>query len=58
MNKQCNDQGLTKPLQRTYSIESMDSDTDHIVATLNLEEITNNKTWNHLTGKIDKLALY
>ena len=40
--KQYNAQGLTKPLQRTYSIESMDSDTDCIVASLNLEEIINN----------------
>ena len=26
INKQCNAQGSTKPLQRTYGIESMDSD--------------------------------
>ena len=38
--KQCNAQGSTKPLQRTYSIE-MDSDTDCVVASLNLEEIIN-----------------
>ena len=37
--KQSNAQQPTKPLQRTYSIESMDSDTDRIVASLNLEEI-------------------
>ena len=36
-NKQSNAQGSTKPQQRTYSIESMDSDTDHVVASLNLE---------------------
>ena len=40
--KQCNAQGSTKPLQRTYSIESTDSDMDCIVASLNLEEIINN----------------
>ena len=50
MYKQCNAQGLTKYLQRSYSIESMDSDTESIVANLNLEDITNNyNTWNHLT---------
>ena len=41
-SKQCNAQRLTKSLQRTYSIESMDSDTDHIFANLNLEEVLNN----------------
>ena len=41
--KQCNTQGLTKPLQRTYRIESMNSDTDCIVASLNLEEVLNDK---------------
>ena len=40
--KQCNAQGSTKPLQWTYSIESMDSDTDRVVASRNLEEIINN----------------
>ena len=40
--KQCNVQGSTKPQQRTYSIESMDSDTYRIVASLNLEEVLNN----------------
>ena len=40
--KHCNAQGSTKPLQRTYSIESMDSKTDCIVASLNLEEVSNN----------------
>ena len=40
--KQYNAQGSTKPLQRTYSIESMDSDTDYVVASLNVEEIINN----------------
>ena len=49
MNKQSNAQGSTKSLQRSYSIESMDSDTDCIVASFDLEGITNNyKTWNHL----------
>ena len=37
--KQYSTQGLTKPLQRTYSIESMDTDTDCVVASLNLEEM-------------------
>ena len=48
----CHVQGTTKPLQRTYSIESMDSDTDRIVTIV--EEIINNyNTWNHLTvGKL------
>ena len=52
--KQYNAQGSTKPLQRTYSIESMDSDTACVVAGLNLKEIINNyNTWNHLTvGKL------
>ena len=46
---QCNAQGSTKSLQRSYSVESMDSDTDCIVASLNLEGITYNyNTWNHL----------
>ena len=52
--KQFNSQQPTKPLQKTYSIESMDSDTDRVVARLNLEEIIKNyNTWNHLTlGKL------
>ena len=41
MNKQCHAQGLTKCLQRPYSIECMNSDTDHIVTNLTLEDITN-----------------
>ena len=50
MNEQSNAQGTSKSLQRSYSIESMDSDTNCIVASLDLEAITNNsKTWNHLT---------
>ena len=40
--KQCNAQGPTKSLQSTYSIESMDSDTDRIVSSLNLKEVSNN----------------
>ena len=40
--KPSNSQQPTKPLQRTYSVESMDSDTDRVVACLNLEEITKN----------------
>ena len=42
INKHCNAQGSTKPLQRTYSVESMDSDTDCAVARLLLEEVLNN----------------
>ena len=42
MNKQSNAQGSTKSLQRSYSIESMDSDTDCIVAGLDLEGIIDN----------------
>ena len=40
--KPCNALESTKPLQRTYSIESMDSDTYRVVASLNLEELLNN----------------
>ena len=40
--KPSNSQPPAKPLQRTYSIESMDSDTDRVVASLNLEEIIKN----------------
>ena len=40
--KPSNSQQPTKPLQRTYCIESMDSDTDRLVASLNLEEIIKN----------------
>ena len=40
--KQSNSQQPTKPLQRTYSIKSMDSDTERVVASLNLEEIIKN----------------
>ena len=42
IDKQSNALGSTKSLQRSYSIESMDSDTDRIVASLNLEGRTNN----------------
>ena len=42
INKQCNAQGLEKNLRRTYSIESMDSNTDRVVVSLYLEEILNN----------------
>ena len=50
IDKQSNAQGTSKSLQKSYSIESMDSDTDRIVASIDLEGITNNyKTWNHLT---------
>ena len=40
--KQFNAQGSTKPLQRTYSIESIDRDADRVVTSFNLEEIINN----------------
>ena len=47
--KWCNARGSTKSLQRSYSVESMNSNTECIVASLDLEGITNNKnTWNHL----------
>ena len=39
MNKQCNAQGSTKSLQRSYSVESMDNDTDRIVASLETNEL-------------------
>ena len=42
-----NVQGSTKPLWKIYSIESMDSDTDCIVASLNLEVLNNYNTWNY-----------
>ena len=43
-----------KKKQRTYSIESMDNDTDRVIASLNLEEELNDyNTWKHLTvGKL------
>ena len=48
--KQSNAQQPRKPLQRTHTIESLDSDTDCVVASLNLEEIIKNyNTWNYLT---------
>ena len=54
MNKQCNDQGSTKPLQGSYDIENTDSDTDRRVNSLNREEIINDdNTWNHFT--VEKL---
>ena len=42
MNKQCNAPGPTKYLQRPYSNESMDGDTDCLVVNLNLDDIMNN----------------
>ena len=42
IDEQSNALGSTKSLQRSYSIESMDNDTDRIVASFNLEGITNN----------------
>ena len=50
IDKHSNTQGTSNTLQKSYSIKSMDSNTDRIVASLDLEGITNNfKTWNHLT---------
>ena len=40
--KPSNSQPPAKPLQRTYSIESIDKDTDRVVASLNLEEMIKN----------------
>ena len=59
--KQDNAQESTKPLQRTKSIESMDSESECIVASPNLEEVLNYyNTWNHLiVGKlISKLSFF
>ena len=42
IDKQSNAQGTSKFQQRSYSIESIKSHTDHIVASLDLEGITNN----------------
>ena len=39
MNKQYNAQKSTKSLNRSYSIESMDIETNKIIADLNLEDI-------------------
>ena len=52
--KPSNSQQPTKLLQRTYSIEGVDSDTDRLVASLDREEIIKNyNTWNHITvGKL------
>ena len=48
--KQCKAQGSTKSLQRTYSTERMDCNTDNIFASLNIEEIINTyNNWNNLT---------
>ena len=56
IDKQSNTQRSTKSLERSYSIESMDSNRDHIVASLDLEGITNNyKTWNRLTNELNPL---
>ena len=49
IDKQSNAQGSTKSLQRSFSIESMENNTSHIVASLDLESITNNyKILNYL----------
>ena len=42
INKQSNTQESTKSLQRSCSTESMDSNTDCVVVSFNLEGITNN----------------
>ena len=42
MDKLCKIQRLTKSLYRYHNIESMDRDTDCIVANLNLEDTINN----------------
>ena len=42
--KESNAQQSKKNLQRSYSIESMDSNTDHVVASLILEEIIKKTT--------------
>ena len=39
INKQENAQGSTKSQPRSYSIESMDSNNDHIVVSFDLEDI-------------------
>ena len=49
MNKQYNAQESTKFLQISYSIESIDSDSDCVITNFNLEDIDNYNTWNHLT---------
>ena len=56
-NKQCNAQGSTKSLQRTYNIEIMDSDTDHIFANLNLEEIINDYNSSNHVGVGKQISL-
>ena len=60
ITKPSNSQPPAKPLQRTYSIESMDNDTDRVVASLNLDEIIKNyDTWNHFTaGKLISSITY
>ena len=49
---QCSE--INKTPTKDYSIESMDSNTNRVVASLNLEDIIKNyNTWNHLTvGKL------
>ncbi len=47
INEQCNALRTTKSLQVSYSFESMDTETDSVVASLNLEDIINiYNTWN------------
>ena len=42
MDKQCDTQGSTKFLQRSYRTGNMNSNTDRVVANLNQEDIINN----------------
>ena len=60
INKQSNDQGSIKSLPRPYSMETVDSDTDCIVASLDLECRTNNyKTGIYLAIKqISSITFY
>ena len=44
INRHCNAQGSIKPLGRTHFIESMDSDADCVVASLNLKVLNNYNT--------------
>ena len=39
MNKQCQAQGSTKSLNRSYGVESVDTETDDVIANLNRNDI-------------------
>ena len=54
INKQCNAQGSTKSLQRSYSVKSMDRNKDSIVASLDLEVIT---AWNYLAVRKQMISV-